>query len=336
MARTGYWAAVTGVTACLLALGAALALDPLPPAQRQPPQPTNKVPPKKDEPKEKPPEIGWEVRTTDGKIRKFTPVDELLTLDTRFGAVKVPMKEVKRLELGQRLSDGDRKAIAAAIAEVVGGTGRPREAAKDALVGFGLAAYPAVGRALKSAPKEAQPHLTLVREKLKGLIGEDDEEPIDQDVIVTADGSRLAGTLSPEAVRVTLGGEEKKLGWKEARVMAFGPIEVEEKLEVIQLGSGGVHGLMQTHFEKWVGVQVTGVGSGSVWGSGPYTTDSTLGAAAVHAGVLKEGETAVIKLRVKADAGGYTGSTKNGVTTSNWGPYQGCFEVAAKKKKRAE
>lgn len=335
MARIGYW--VAAVAAVLLAIGVVLALDPLPPVQRQPPQPTKKVLPKTDVPREEqPPEIGWEVRTTDGKIRKFTPVDEVLTLDTKFGAVKVPMKEVKRLEFGCRLSVNDRKAIADAIADVVGSTGRTREAGKETLVGFGLAAYPAVVRAAKTAPKDALPHMGQVREKLKGLIGEDDDEPLDQDVIVTADGSRLAGTLSPEALRVKLGGEEKQVGWKEARVMAFGPIEVEEKVEVIQLGSGGVHGLMQTHFEKWVGVQVTGVASGSVWGSGPYTTDSTLGAAAVHAGVLKEGETAIIKIRVKADAGGYSGSTKNGVITSDWGPYSGCFEVAAKKKKRAE
>jgi hypothetical protein len=233
------------------------------------------------------------------------------------------------------LSDADRKKVADAVADVVGGTGRTREAAKDTLVDLGLGAYPAVARSLKVAPREALPHLILVRDKLKALIGEDDDEPIDRDVVVTTDGSRLVGTLTPEAVRVKLGGEEKKLGWKEVRVMAFGPIEVEEKLEVVQL-VGGVHGLMQTHFEKWVGVQVTGVGSGSVWGSGPYTTDSTLGAAAVHAGVLKEGETAVIKIRVKADAGGYTGSTQNGVSTRDWGPYQGCYELAAKKKKRAE
>lgn len=325
---------VVAVAAVGSAVGLAVALDPPGLGRRkpQPPPPTVKVAPSE---KEKPEEIGWEVRAADGKIRRFTPVEELLTLDTRFGAVKVPMKEVRRLEFGWRLSDGDRKKVADAVADVVGGTGRTREAAKDTLVGFGLAAYPAVTRALKSAPREALPHLNLVRDKLKVMIGEDDDEPIDQDVVVTTDGSRLVGTLTPEAVRVKLGGEEKKVGWKEVRVMAFGPIEVDEKLEVVQL-VGGVHGLMQTHFEKWVGVQVTGVGSGSVWGSGPYTTDSTLGAAAVHAGVLKAGETAVIKIRVKADAGGYTGSTQNGVSTRDWGPYQGCYELSAKKKKRAE
>src|SRR5262249_49772786 len=82
---------------------------------------------------------------------------------------------------------------------------------------FGLAAYPSVVRAIKTAPKEALPHLTLVRDKLKGLIDEDDDPPLDQDVIVTADGSRLAGTLTPETVRLNLGGEEKAGGGQEGR-----------------------------------------------------------------------------------------------------------------------
>lgn len=335
MSRSGHWLAAVGVlTVGLVIVGVTLALDP-PRNVKADNTPTTKKgePPSKEE---RAPEIGWEVRTTDGKIRKFIPVDELLTLDTRFGVVKVPMTEVRRVEFGHRLSEADRKKVADAVADLVGGTGRTREAAKDALIGMGLGAYPAVMRAVKAAPKEVQPHLAQVRDKLKGQIGGEDDEPVDQDVIVTADGSRLVGTLSPQAVRVKLSGEERTVGWKDARVLAFGPIEVEEKLEVVQLDAGGVHGLMTTHFEKWVGVQVTGVGSGSVWGSGPYTTDSTLGAAAVHAGVLKEGETAVIKVRVKADAGGYAGSTRNGVATRDWGPYQGCFEVAARKKKRAE
>ena len=74
----------------------------------------------------------------------------------------------------------------------------------------------------------------------------------------------------------------------------------------------------------------------SVWGSNPYTTDSSLAAAAVHAGVLTVGETAVVKLKVKADPGAYTGSTKNGVTSSNYGPWQVCYEITAKKKGRAK
>jgi hypothetical protein len=123
--------------------------------------------------------------------------------------------------------------------------------------------------------------------------------------------------LVPAAVRVKLGGEEKGLKWADARVVAFGGVLVDEKVEVVKLGASGIFGLMQTHLDKVVGVEVTGVAQGSVWGNNPYTADSYLGAAAVHAGAIKVGETAVVKIKVKADAGGYTGSTQNGVTTNN-------------------
>ena len=327
MTRTG-WLTVTALAGLL---GTAVALDPPARGKGQP------APPSAEKPDaEKPAEIGWEVRTSDGKVHKVTPLDEAVTLETKFGTVKVPMKEVKRLEFGYRLSADDRKKVADAIADVVGGTGRTREEGKNTLLDFGLGAYPAVARAAKTAAKEAAPHLTQVKDKLAQRLGEEDDPPRDEDVILTADGSRLCGTLTPESVRVKLGGEEKALRWKDARVVAFGPIEVEEKVEVVVLGANGVHGLMQTHFEKVVGVEVVGVGQGSVWGSNPYTTDSTLGAAAVHAGVLKVGEKGIVKLKAKADAGGYTGTTQNGVTTGNWGPYQGCFEIVGKKKNRKD
>src|SRR5207244_8181598 len=41
---------------------------------------------------------------------------------------------------------------------------------------------------------------------------------------------------------------------------------------------------------------VTGKGGGGIWGTGNYTLDSMLSVAAVHAGVLKEGETGVVQV----------------------------------------
>lgn len=314
MLRTRVWA--VGVMAA--GIGLVLAADP----------------PTKPDDKEKPPEIGWEVRTPDGRQQKVTPVDTELTIETKFGTAKVPMKEVKKIEFGLRLSDEQQKRLTDALADVVGSTGRTRELGKETLTELGLTAYPAVQRAMKTAPKEALPHLGVVADKLKRLIGLDDDDPTDADVLLTADGSRLCGKLVPEGVRVKVGEAEKAMTWASARVLSFGEIEDAEKVEVVNVGQFGIHGLMTTHFNKVVGVEVTGVAQGSVWGSNPYTTDSTLGAAVVHAGVLKVGETGVVKIRVKADLGGYVGSTKNGVTTNNWGPYQGCYEVIAKGKKK--
>jgi hypothetical protein len=50
--------------------------------------------------------------------------------------------------------------------------------------------------------------------------------------------------------------------------------------------------------------------------------------------VLKDGETAVIKIRMKGDLGAYGSGTQNGVTTGPWGAFQGCYEVIGKRKKK--
>jgi hypothetical protein len=72
---------------------------------------------------------------------------------------------------------------------------------------------------------------------------------------------------------------------------------------------------------------VTGSTDGGVWGSEVYTTDSSLAAAAVHAGVLKAGEKAVIKVRIIAGQKSYLATTHNGVTSQDWGPWTTSFTV---------
>lgn len=60
--------------------------------------------------------------------------------------------------------------------------------------------------------------------------------------------------------------------------------------------------------------------SGSVWGSGPYTSDSNLCVAARHAGAIGPNGGTVRVLGVGGLAA-YTGSEANGVRTANWGSY---------------
>jgi len=73
--------------------------------------------------------------------------------------------------------------------------------------------------------------------------------------------------------------------------------------------------------------QVTGSTVGSVWGTDLYTLDSRLAAAAVHAGILKDGEKGVVKVTILAGKQGYKGSSRNGVTSSDWGSYESSYKV---------
>ncbi len=59
---------------------------------------------------------------------------------------------------------------------------------------------------------------------------------------------------------------------------------------------------------------------GSVWGSGPYTADSNICTAAIHAGAIdmSGGPVSVIAL---GGLESYAGTDQNGVSTSDWGSY---------------
>ncbi len=78
-------------------------------------------------------------------------------------------------------------------------------------------------------------------------------------------------------------------------------------------------------------VRVTGTDDGTVWGTGVYTDDSSLATAAVHAGLLKKGESGIIKVTILAGQASYTGSTENEVATAEYGEWDGSFKVEAVK-----
>ncbi|MGV3524966.1 MAG: LCCL domain-containing protein [Candidatus Sericytochromatia bacterium] len=65
--------------------------------------------------------------------------------------------------------------------------------------------------------------------------------------------------------------------------------------------------------------------SGLVWGNQIYTDDSILAAAALHAGLLKEGETGIVTVRILPGQDSYTGSTSNGVTSHDYASWGGSF-----------
>jgi beta-lactamase regulating signal transducer with metallopeptidase domain len=76
---------------------------------------------------------------------------------------------------------------------------------------------------------------------------------------------------------------------------------------------------------------VTGNPEGTVWGgrNGLYTDDSTLAAAAVHAGVLQPGQRGVVHVTIAGPGDAFHGSTSNGVTSSDYGPWSGSYRISA-------
>lgn len=66
---------------------------------------------------------------------------------------------------------------------------------------------------------------------------------------------------------------------------------------------------------------------GGLYGTGIYTTDSSICLAAKHSGVIK-GVSGLITVKKAPGCGSYKGTTANGVTSSSWASYPKSFYVA--------
>ncbi|MCP3139410.1 hypothetical protein LXT23_19010 [Pyxidicoccus sp. QH1ED-7-1] len=66
---------------------------------------------------------------------------------------------------------------------------------------------------------------------------------------------------------------------------------------------------------------------GSVWGTDFYTDDSTVCAAAVHAGVIPA-TGGTVTLFIQPGQSSYSGTTRNGFTTSSYGAWGGSFSFS--------
>ena len=89
---------------------------------------------------------------------------------------------------------------------------------------------------------------------------------------------------------------------------------------------GNLHGYHQ-QVGKTFAFRVTGVANNNLWGTDVYTTDSSLAAAAVHAGVLRAGQTGVVRIKIIPSPPAFQSSTRNGVTSNNYGMFVAAFQV---------
>lgn len=73
--------------------------------------------------------------------------------------------------------------------------------------------------------------------------------------------------------------------------------------------------------------EVVGDANQPTWGSDVYTTGSHLGATAVHAGVLANGQKGIVKVTILLGQNEYASTTRNGVTSQPWAIWGVSFKV---------
>lgn len=272
------------------------------------------------------------VRLTDGSIVKVTLLDPHIDLTTPYGKLRVPVKDIRKIELGLHTPADVAKAIKDAITDLGATDYRKREAAMQTLLRHGEKSVPPVREATKSSDSEVVKRADDLLERLEAIVPAGRMNVPEHDVIYT-DNSKFAGEVVGETLK--------------ARAFAFGDVQLRlsDAIAMAQDGfkeegsdssatlpdPGSLTGYQgPQHVGKTYVFQVTGALNGNVWGTEMYTLDSALSVAAVHMGIVKPGQSGRVKITILGPSVGFVGSVQNGVATSNYAQYPGAYKIHKK------
>lgn len=274
------------------------------------------------------PGVPVEVHFLDGSIVRLQLLDDKLTFNTDYGKLTVPVAALRQVEFASRVPDDVQTKIDAALAKLASKEFKERSKAANDLLELGVQAYPALLAATKSNDMEVSRRARQLVAKIKeGMPGGTPLKPRTHDILHTAD-SHIAGKFEATVLKARtsqFGDVQMKLADIRSLRRADVPAPAKALTALPDPGSLADHVNQPQQFGARLAFTVTGNTTGAVWGSDVYTLDSTLATAAVHAGVLKNGQTGVVTVEIVAPPASFNGTTQNGVTSFPWGAYPGAF-----------
>jgi hypothetical protein len=270
-----------------------------------------------------------EILFTDGSNLRLHLADEPLELVTPHGTLKIPAEDVLRIEFAQRLSEEAQQQIDELMAQLRNEDEAMRAVAAEGLLLFGDKAYPALVRAAKSGDPAIATYAAEVLAQLRLQAGGADPPAREDDLVQTPD-TKISGRITNPTIKLeTIQFGELAMNLADARSLrhqSYIPAEKEPTSEETLPDPGNLKAYEGRHNESF-SFMVTAAVGGSVWGTDVYTTDTRLSTAAIHAGVLKQGETGIVRVKILPGQPSYAGSSRNGITSSAYGNYGGSYEI---------
>jgi hypothetical protein len=269
-----------------------------------------------------------EVRFTDGSVLKLTLMDAKIEVVTPYGRLAVPVGDIQKIDFATRLDDDSAKRIEEAIPNLAHPQFGKREAATAELLKLGQKAWPALLEAAKSKDAEVARRANDLLDRIRDTVPAEQLEVRKFDVILT-EHSKFSGRMEAAALKAVsnhFGDVQLKLAdMRSLRV----PGLADETAAVVHADPDpGALSLYHDKIGQSFHFRVTGAVTGSIWGTDVYTVDSPLATAAVHAGVLKVGQTGVVKVTILASPQVYTGATRHGVTSQPYGVFSAAYKVS--------
>ncbi|MCX7700946.1 MAG: LCCL domain-containing protein [Gemmataceae bacterium] len=262
----------------------------------------------------------------DGSELYVEPRESMIHLVTQYGKLAIDRRDIVSIDFGLPTPLPLQQRLAVAERDIAqrGADSESWSVLADARE----YAYPVLQRLVESRVKGVAERAAGMMRQLREAHPPERLQRIDRDRVRTRH-SRYVGRIENRSIEVSsrqFG--NLKLATEHLARLTLTPIQPKENVAVHAAPDPG----NLVHHANVIGqvfhFVVTGQAGGAVWGSDVYTTDSTLGAVAVHAGVLKLGETGVVQVTILPGQNAYEGSTRHGITTMPYGPYPSSFSVS--------
>ena len=127
-------------------------------------------------------------------------MQDTIDVTTKYGKLKVPTNEMRRVEFGIHLPEDVAKKVEDAISRLTSDTFNQREAAAKELAGLGANAYPALKIAARSADPEVAQRAQAVIEKIKEKVPVSQLRTKVEDVI-TSNEFPIQGFISNSTIK---------------------------------------------------------------------------------------------------------------------------------------
>jgi hypothetical protein len=267
-----------------------------------------------------------EVKFVDDSVLKLKLTDEKLELVTKHGVLLIAVADVRRIEFANRVPADAAEKVLHLIAKLNHPEFKLREAASAELKALGARAYPFVLKAIKHDDPEVSRRADEVVKHIQTRVAPALLEARDTDAVYT-DDSKFTGRLSAEVLSVhTFQFGEQKVKLADVRTLRAGSGAATEEPGVVVAQAPGNLSAYQQQFGKELVFAVTGAvpapgANAGVWGTDLYTLDSNLAVAAVHAGAVKPGETATVRVRIVNPPAQFASSFRNNVNSTAYGNY---------------
>ena len=180
-----------------------------------------------------------EVRFGDGSLVRMTILQEHVEVQTKYGKLKVPVKDIRRIEFGLHLPEGVGTQIQNAIQLMGSNIYKQREGAVRDLVDLGHLAYPAVQKAAGSGDLEVAQRAAGVLKQISLKVAPENLRLASEDTIQTVEFPIIGRIVSPTIKAYSVHFGELSLKLSDLRTMSLrgGQDDVEHIVDAAKHGS---------------------------------------------------------------------------------------------------